>query len=87
MYVTPKIFGVELDNLCQLLAYFIGIWRKASAYQIRTFQYGKGPVLAHELTQLCLSRACDITEKYTHQKVNLQLHGKWKYAGVHSVMD
>ena len=40
MYVTPKIFGVELDNLRQLLAYFIGIWRKTSAYQIRTFQYG-----------------------------------------------
>ena len=41
MYVTPKIFGVELDNLRQLLAYFIGIWRKTSAYQIRTFQYGQ----------------------------------------------
>ena len=40
IYVTPKIFGVELDNFRQLLAYFIGIWRKTSVYQIRTFQYG-----------------------------------------------
>ena len=30
MYVTPKIFGVELDNLRQLLAYFIGICSLAS---------------------------------------------------------